>query len=276
MRHDPTPDDSLASLQRYAAAFRNLVNAKVWPAKQAPAKAMRLNADSDWEFICVAMDIVDDACMALNDFLRFSLDGPTRYDNTGERYLRLYGVLSATYIQQEATRKLYALMNCPSPKDIDERFAQLEVRSLRHQVASHGTDYRVPGTTKTLSYVPVRIGLRGYTCEVTEGRGNDTRTVDLRAAVQAHCEVLSDVLHLVYEKGLKTLFRGQPAKIQEHQSVLDELRQQREGTLIIRVIPNRPEATPIQIKLVPASGSSPTTPRLGRKPNSRGPQRPNV
>jgi hypothetical protein len=266
MRHKPTPDDSLASLQRYAAAFRDLVNARVWPAKESPAKALRLNVDSDWEFICVAMDIVEDAGLALNDFLRFSLDGPTRYENAGERYLRLYGVLSATYIQQEATRKLYALMNCPSPKGVDERFAQLEVRSLRHQVASHGTDYRVPGTTKTLSYVPVRIGLRGYDCEVTEGRGNDTRTVDLRIAVQAHCEALSDVLDLIYEKGLKTLFRGQPAKIQEHQAALDELRQQRQGTLIIRVIPNTPDGKPVHIKLVAAGDSSPTSPRPRRKP----------
>jgi hypothetical protein len=46
----------------------------------------------------VAMDVIGDAALALKNFLRFSLDGPTRYEDLGERYLRLYGLLSATYL----------------------------------------------------------------------------------------------------------------------------------------------------------------------------------
>jgi hypothetical protein len=45
------------------------------------------------------MDIVGDASLAMYNFAEFSLDGPTKYEDTGERYLRLYGLLSAVYIQ---------------------------------------------------------------------------------------------------------------------------------------------------------------------------------
>lgn len=139
---------TVTTVGRYAEAFRDLVNAKVWGKAVSPSIALRLNAPADWEFICVAMDVVGDAVLAIQNFLQFSLDGPTKYDNDGERYLRLYGVLNAAYLQQEAVKKLFMLMQCPSPKDIDKVFAELELRTLRHQVGSHSVDYRVPGKEK--------------------------------------------------------------------------------------------------------------------------------
>ena len=125
----------------YADAFRDLVNARVWAGDESPQKLLRLNDVSDWDFICVAMDVVGDASLAIDHFLRFALDGPTRYNDTGEKYLRLYGMLSAVYLQQEAVLKLYSLMNCPDPKKIKAEFNQLEIRTLRHQLASHSVDF---------------------------------------------------------------------------------------------------------------------------------------
>lgn len=121
-------------LQKYADAFRELINDRVWSGKDEPSKLLRLNQESDWSFICVAMDIVGDASLAIDNFLEFGLDGPTKYDSTGERYLRLYGLLSAVYIQQEAVRKLFSLMNCPNPKQIKSKYDVLEIRLLRHQM----------------------------------------------------------------------------------------------------------------------------------------------
>jgi hypothetical protein len=214
-------------------AFRDLVNARVWGVEESPSKALRLNADSDWEFICVAMDVVGDASYAIRNFLEFSLDGPTKYKNVGERYLRLYGVLSATYLQQEAARKLYALMNCPPPKGVDEQFSQLLVRTLRHQVASHSVDYRDPSTNGMTAHVPVRIGLEGYSCMVTEGRGNTTATIRLDTAVYDHCLAVTSVLDTIYEKSVGTFFRGQDAKKQEFLGKLTDLRAIRDGKLIV-------------------------------------------
>lgn len=234
MPHDrSTPLGALEVLEKYADSFRDLVNARVWDADESPSKALRLNADSDWEFICVAMDVVGDASYAIENFLQYSLDGPTKYKDVGERYLRLYGVLSATYLQQEAVRKLYALMNCPSPKGVDDQFANLAVRTLRHQVASHSVDYRDPATKGLTAHVPVRIGLEGFSCMVTEGRGNTTTTVSLDTAIYDHCLAVTSVLDRIYEKSIGTFFKGKAARQPEFHAKLKDLRDIRDGRLIV-------------------------------------------
>lgn len=234
-------------LHSYADAFRELVNARVQGANEPPWKGLRLNDQSGWEFICVAMDVVGDAALALGNFLRFSLDGPTRYEDVGEKYLRLYGLLSAVYIQQEAVFKLYKLMNCPKPKEIQAELNKLEIRTLRHQAASHSVDCLPPGGGKTQAFVPVRIGLEGFSCMITEGRGNQTRTIRLDKAVNAHCIVLTSILDQIYEKSIKTLFKGQDKRIAEFNKKLDDLRFVKDGNMIIK---GGEQANPVEIRIV--------------------------
>ncbi len=56
-------------LESYVSAFRDLVNARVWGRAESPAKALRLLGDRDWNFICVAMDVVGDASLAVHGLL---------------------------------------------------------------------------------------------------------------------------------------------------------------------------------------------------------------
>ncbi|MBI1398235.1 MAG: hypothetical protein GC151_19855 [Betaproteobacteria bacterium] len=237
----------LTVLERYADAFRSLVNARVWGRDESPDQALRLNDRRDWEFICVAMDVVGDATLALQNFLRFSLDGPSRYEDVGERYLRLYGLLSAAYVQQQAVLKLYSLMNCPKPKEVQAEFNTLEIRTLRHQLASHSLDFLSPGGSKTQAFVPVRIGLSGFACMVTENRGSETRTVKLDDAILEHCKAVTSVIDRVYEKSAKTIFKGQSHKIAEFQDKLKDLRFVRDGNIILR---GGDEENPLQIRIV--------------------------
>jgi hypothetical protein len=65
-----------------------------------------LNKDEDWGFIVSSMNIIGDASLAINNFLEFWLDGPTKYEDVGEKYLRLYSVLNAIYIQGHAVTML--------------------------------------------------------------------------------------------------------------------------------------------------------------------------
>ena len=106
-------------------------------------------------------------------------------------------------------KKLFLLVQCPTPKDIEKAFADLELRTLRHRVGSRSVDYRVPRKGKeVLSYVPVRIGLNGFDCMVTEGRGNSIRTVQLDEAIRAHSEALATILDRIHEKSISKSLRG--------------------------------------------------------------------
>lgn len=235
-------------LQTYSEAFRDLVNARVWEKDEHPYKSLRLNCEADWSFICVAMDVVGDASLAIENFLRFGLDGPTRYQDVGERYLRLYGLLSAAYIQQQAVLKLYSLMSCPDPKDIHAAFANLEVRTLRHQLASHSLDFLAPGTNSKQAFVPVRINLAGFMCTVVENRGDHSRSIKLDEALDEHSKAVIDILDKIYEKSIGTLFKGQSKRIEEFSKKLADLRFERDGNFIFRVGGDQSEIRIVLVK----------------------------
>jgi hypothetical protein len=54
---------SLGLLDKYASTFRDLINAKVQSSEESVKSLLRLNKDSDWEFLCAATDIIGDASM---------------------------------------------------------------------------------------------------------------------------------------------------------------------------------------------------------------------
>jgi hypothetical protein len=45
--------------------------------------------------------------LGIENFLRFGIDGPTKYGDMGEKYIKLYGALNATYLQQQAAISLF-------------------------------------------------------------------------------------------------------------------------------------------------------------------------
>jgi hypothetical protein len=220
-------------LRAYADAFRELVNARVWAKDEKPHEALRLNRESDWNFVCVAMDVIDDASLAIANFLRFGLDGPSRYEDVGECYLRLYGLLSAAYVQQQAVYELHALMNCPSPKLLREQLSKLEITALRHQHAAHSLNFVAARGQEKQAFVPVRIRLAGFDCIVAENRGEGTRTVKLDRALEAHLASIVEALDSTYEKSVTTFFRGQEKQLKRFRGRLEDLRFEKAGNLIV-------------------------------------------
>ena len=222
---------------KYISAFRGLINSKIWPSKYSIRKTLRLIKDEDWSFLCVSMDIIEDACTAIDNFLKFGLNGPTKYEDVGEKYLRLYGILSATYIQQEALLKLYQIVNVPpSLKKGKELVNKLSIRSLRHKLSSHGTNYFNEDSKSVQAYVPIRFDLNNFNCTYAKnGRGNHN-SVDLKEAVNEHLNTMIELLDRILEKALKTLFKGQETNKDciEFSGELADLRIIRKGGFVLR------------------------------------------
>jgi hypothetical protein len=178
------------------------------------------------------MDIVGDASTAIENFLQFGLDGPTRYDEVGEKYLRLYGVLNATYIQQAAVLKLYKLTNVPELKEAKNQIESLQIREIRHKLGAHSIDY-LDNTTKRLeSYSPVRATLVGFICEYFNNETRSAKQVDLRKCLHEHLEVLIDLMDKIYEKTVNTLYQGENEKRAEFLEKLNDLRIIKSGGLV--------------------------------------------
>jgi hypothetical protein len=197
-------------IEKYTQVFRELINNRIRPDDAVIREVLRLSKEEDYAFLCVSMDIVEDACEAIHSFQKFGLNGPTKYDDVGEKYLRLYGILSATYIQQEALIKLCQLMNVPpSLKKIRELVGGLLIRSLRHKLCSHGTNYYDKKSDSIQAYVPIRVDLNDFNCTFAKnGRGNQ-ETINLEKALDEHLDMVIELLDKILEKSIETLFKGQ-------------------------------------------------------------------
>ncbi|WP_295929832.1 hypothetical protein [uncultured Xanthomonas sp.] len=217
----------------YTNAFRDMVNECVsW--KGEPAKRLKLEKEEDWSFVCVAMDILGDTGLAIGNVLSFGLDGPTKYKDTGEKYLRLYGLLGATYSQQRAALKLHKLTNCPRVKEFGDRARRLQATVLRHQIAAHSLDNMDESGQVVAAFVPVRFDLEGFNCTVTKNRGDASKSHDLAEAIGEHCEFMADILDAIYEKCAKTFFKNDAARRTVYLKNLEGLREIRAGAIVFR------------------------------------------
>ena len=172
-------------------------------------------------------------CAALKNFLQYGLDGPTKFDDIGEKYLRLYGMLNATFIQQGAVLKLYKLAGVQNPKDARARIKMLRIREIRHKLGAHSTDYLNSTNGRIESYVPVQVSLLGFNCEYFNNETLKSERVDFHECLNEHFEALIALIDMVYEKTVNTLFKEEKKKFEEFKEKLKGLRIVRDGGLVI-------------------------------------------
>ena len=210
-------------LREYETAFRDLVTFKNFNSNKDVKQTLRLNKREDWSFICSALDVIGDTTLAISNFLESGLEGQTDGNDFGEKYLRLYGVLNATYLQQFAIVGLYKKCNLTDPKDVIEKFKKLKIFELRNKLGAHSTEYSV-GNGQVESYVIVRTSTEGHRLEFINNDSLIREWVDLKQYLEEHLLLIIDYLDKLYEKSIKTLHKGEESKIQEHMQKLSELR----------------------------------------------------
>jgi hypothetical protein len=224
---------SLTLIHKYASTFREAINAKVRNSEDAIRNSLKLNSSADWDFLCAAMDIIDDASAAIDHVQQYGLSGATKYNNVGEKYLRLYGLLSATYIQQQSALTIFRIMNVPDPKKAKEKFDSLEIRALRHKLSAHSTDYLNKDTGEKEAFVPIRFDLGDTQISYANHTASmQNKKINLTAAIEAHSRLMIDVLDTILDKTIKTIFKGHEKKQQEFNEKLSDLRTERDGGLV--------------------------------------------
>lgn len=227
---------SLGLLYKYASLFREIVNTKVGESDRSIKELLRLNSETDWDFLVSAMDIVDDASAAIAHVQKYGLGGPTKYDDLGEKYLRLYGLLSATYIQQQSIGTIYRLMNLPDPKALRSAFETLEIRDLRHKISSHGTDFLDRATGNKQAFVPLRFELSGglSITYINYTSSSSHHKVVIAGAIGAHVHMMIDILDRIIEKSANTIFEANSNQKKEIESELADLRIEKAGGLVFK------------------------------------------
>jgi len=178
-------------------------------------QCLKLNKKEDWNYILASEDILEDSNEAISNFLRFGISGPTKYNDLGEKYLRLYGMLNATYLQQQAMCNLYKFFQCQDLRKKKEQIDTLEIVSIRHKLGAHSANYKDPETSEMHVFVPVRIELNDFECSYFNHYTDEYETVDLKSAIQNHLELMCSTYVEVVKKMILTIYKSNKDKCNE-------------------------------------------------------------
>jgi hypothetical protein len=145
-------------------------------------KITNIKTKEDWYVICSAMDLLGDTELAKENYLKFKLDGPTKYDEMGERYLRLYGILNSIFLQKEAIISLLQYSNVGNLKDEKRQLENVDILKLRHIAGAHTMNYKdydlENRNTQKYSYMIARYSLDGKTISFRNVNGVEEINID--------------------------------------------------------------------------------------------------
>lgn len=95
-----------------------------------------------WNIILNSYYIIEDTELAKKSFKQFNLQGPSRHQDIGERYLRLYGFLNSVYQQKLAIDNLMEVFKLPKQKDFSKKLSKNELLILRNKIGAHPSNYK--------------------------------------------------------------------------------------------------------------------------------------
>lgn len=197
---------------------------------------LKLNKKEDWNYILASENILEDSNYAIESFLKFGLDGPTKYNDLGEKYLRLYGLLNATYLQQQAICNLFKYFQCPKINDIKASIELLEIRVLRHKLGAHSADFYVTDDSTLHTFVPVRMSLENFSCKYFNHTNDESDEVDLKKAVDEHLKLMCSIYYQILIKSVNTIYKNNPDKIKSITEAADPYLAMINGASILKKI----------------------------------------
>ena len=110
----------------------------------------------EWNALCVAMDILGDTCLSLEYYEASGIG-----DEYGEKYLKLYGLLQAIFLQQDSIRKIYRIF-LGSKLQPNPDSAWKRIRDLRNLTVGHPIEKKHKTETKRCFISRVTIHSGGF------------------------------------------------------------------------------------------------------------------
>lgn len=115
------------------------------PFKEEVTKRLKFENLNDWNVLCSLMDVLGDTELAKENFIKYDLSGPTKIQDQGEQYLRLYGILNAIYLQKSAIEEFVELIKLKNKKSAISKISSLKIIELRHVLGAHTVDFLEDG-----------------------------------------------------------------------------------------------------------------------------------
>lgn len=217
-------DSIITKCEKIIRDISNDIAQQVTPEKpfaETVIKKMGFQNTSDWSRLCSVMDLLSDTELAKENFLKFSLSGPTKYKDLGEQYLRLYGVTNAIYLQKTAIITFVELVKLPSKKAKIQDLNSVQIIKFRNIVGAHTVDYIDAGTTNPHQFQ--RFFLDDGPITVIDSQ-NKFEDYNLKEMISDYDSVAETVLLLSIEKFISTALKNGGQKKEMYLKKLTALR----------------------------------------------------
>lgn len=181
--------------------------------------------------IISALDLLNDTTSAIESFLKFGLDGPTKYRDTGEAYLRLYGVLNAIYLQQKTIVEFWRLATNQKKEIAEQKFIALQIRDVRRKLGAHSINFGNHGRTE--SFAPIQNTVHGLSCQYINNSNDKFESFDFERGIKDHYSVAVDLLFAAVDTLFTKASFESDDKKQEALNQLNDLRFIHQGGLVV-------------------------------------------
>lgn len=193
-------------------------------------KRLKFSKEDDWDVLCSLMDVIDDTELAKENFLKFDLGGPTKIQDYGEQYLRLYGITNAVYLQKSAIISFIELVKLPNKKRLLEKLENLDIIKLRHIVGAHTVDFIDDGQRNPHQFQRGFISSSPIT--TSDSKGNFVN-YNLKELLEEYNNVAEDILINATDKFINTVLKNGGNKKDEFAEKINAVKCAQNGDIVI-------------------------------------------
>jgi len=180
--------------------------------------------DKGWKFLTSSLDTIGDSQFAITTFLNHKIENGKKF-NTGEKYLRLYGILSAVYIQQQALLKLSDLFKTGQIDKLKKDFDNLEITFLRHCISAHPINYNNEGIK--VSFKIDRNSLKDNGLLSIRDESNNANTYNVFDSLNKYIFQSEKCLEVICQKLISNCYKTAKEKYDELNTKLDKIKNSR-------------------------------------------------
>lgn len=200
------------------------------PFLESVIKYLKFSKPKDWTTICSLLDILGDTELAKENFEKYGISGPTKFEDPGEKYLRLYGILNTIYLQKTAIIEFLELVKHKDKTKFEKELESLKLLELRHIVGAHTIDYIENGTKNPHQVQRTSLDQKSIR---TLDSNNNFKVYNLNELLIEYNKSANRILFLGTEKFIQTVFKNGGRKRELYLKKISYIKEALDGNWVL-------------------------------------------
>jgi len=164
---------------------------------------LKFENNKSWSFLISSLDTLGDSQFAIVSFLNHKIENHNNF-NTGEKYLRLYGVLSAIYIHHRSIATLADLVKIKN-NELENNFKDSKISFLRNAISSHPLNFDNSGSKTNYKLARHSVNNRGQL--ILANMENKFKTYDLYRSINEYLSNSEFTLEKISKKLINNRYK---------------------------------------------------------------------